>query len=90
MQPSVINVFCPQFQHPDLTKGQKRYLWSICSIYSTAQMKQLIQDQFLRQLFYEMKKGINTCRLLNGYFDLVKVSVVELLSQNIAYIPYFS
>ncbi|XP_078483927.1 uncharacterized protein LOC100187295 [Ciona intestinalis] len=45
-------------KHPDLTKGQKQYLWSICSIYSTAQMKQLLQDQFVNQLYYEMKKGI--------------------------------
>ncbi|CAK8693852.1 unnamed protein product [Clavelina lepadiformis] len=44
--------------HPDLSKGQKRYLWSICSIYSTAQMKQLVQDQFINQLFYEISKGI--------------------------------
>nr|XP_039274822.1 uncharacterized protein LOC120348685 [Styela clava] len=44
--------------HPDLSKGQKKYLWSICSAYSTAQMKRLVQDQYLKQCWYEAEKGI--------------------------------
>jgi len=47
-----------ELNHPALTKGQKKFLGSICTVYSTENMKQNIEEQYVRQLMYEKDKGI--------------------------------
>ena len=62
-------------KHPDLTAGQKKYLGTICAAYSTSQMKSLVQDQYLKQLWYEAEKGVY-CSLLSKELTLFERDVV--------------
>lgn len=48
----------PELNHPSLTRGQKKFLGSICTVYSTENMKRSIEEQYVRQLIYEKDKGI--------------------------------
>jgi len=47
----------PYLNHPKLSEGQKKFLGSICTVYSTENMKRGIEEQYVRQLIVEKEKG---------------------------------
>ncbi|KAJ8379517.1 hypothetical protein SKAU_G00002950 [Synaphobranchus kaupii] len=49
----------PFLQHPSLTNGQKRYLYSIASVYSTEHMQKLMKRHYLNVLHQCSRAGPN-------------------------------
>nr|XP_046206389.1 protein FAM216A isoform X2 [Oncorhynchus gorbuscha] len=47
----------PFLQHPTLTTGQKRYLYSIANVYSTEHMRRLMKQRYLNVLHRCIKSG---------------------------------
>ncbi|XP_043924578.1 protein FAM216A [Protopterus annectens] len=47
----------PFLKYPDLTAGQKRYLCSIANVYSTDQMRRLLQRQYIDILHQHTRSG---------------------------------
>uniref|UniRef100_A0A8C9RDQ6 Protein FAM216A-like n=2 Tax=Scleropages formosus TaxID=113540 RepID=A0A8C9RDQ6_SCLFO len=47
----------PFLQHPSLTAGQKRYLYSIANVYSTRHMRALMKQQYLDVLHRCIRAG---------------------------------
>ncbi|XP_055742550.1 protein FAM216A [Salvelinus fontinalis] len=47
----------PFLQHPTLTTGQKRYLYSIANVYSTEHMRRLMKQHYLNVLHRCIKSG---------------------------------
>ncbi|XP_029427904.1 protein FAM216A [Rhinatrema bivittatum] len=48
-------------KHPDLTPGQKRYLWSIAKIYSTNWMRTLMKRQYTNLSHHYKQLGLLKC-----------------------------
>lgn len=65
---SELHSISPILNDPDLTPGERRYLYSIARIYSTAQMKLLKQNQYSELLYMELKKGYHSPREFDRYF----------------------
>uniref|UniRef100_V9L373 Protein FAM216A n=1 Tax=Callorhinchus milii TaxID=7868 RepID=V9L373_CALMI len=59
----------PFLQHPGLTAGQKRYLYSIANIYSTDCSRRLMQKQYLSTLQQRAHLGYITHRECQKYTD---------------------
>ncbi|XP_030075006.1 protein FAM216A isoform X2 [Microcaecilia unicolor] len=55
----------PFLKHPDLTLGQKRYLWSIARIYSTSFMRTCIKRQYTTLSHHQKQLGAPRCTGLN-------------------------
>nr|XP_033813168.1 protein FAM216A [Geotrypetes seraphini] len=51
----------PFLKHPDLTTGQKRYLWSIARIYSTSFMRAFIKKQYMNLSHHQKQLGALRC-----------------------------
>ncbi|KAJ8414732.1 hypothetical protein AAFF_G00022550 [Aldrovandia affinis] len=49
----------PFLQHPSLTHGQKRYLYSIANVYSTEHMRKLMKRHYLNVLHQCIRAGPN-------------------------------
>merc|ERR1712183_139758 len=58
----------PYLNHPKLSEGQKKFLGSICTVYSTENMKRGIEEQYVRQLIIEKEKGITSSISDNDFF----------------------
>ncbi|XP_028269962.1 protein FAM216A-like [Parambassis ranga] len=57
----------PFLQHPALTPGQRRYLCSIASVYSTEHMRRQMKQHYLNLLHTCLQSGQNdTCRRKHG------------------------
>lgn len=54
---------------PDLSLGERRYLYSIARIYSTSQMKQLKKDQYSQLLLRELAKGYHSPYEYERYYS---------------------
>lgn len=54
---SVLQNIVIMFQHPTLTTGQKRYLYSIANVYSTEHMRRLMKQHYLNVLHRCIKSG---------------------------------
>ncbi|XP_061115566.1 uncharacterized protein LOC133140047 [Conger conger] len=52
----------PFLQHPSLTYGQKRYLYSIANVYSTEHMQKLMKRHYLNVLHRCIRAGPNGLR----------------------------
>uniref|UniRef100_A0A4W5R5M7 Uncharacterized protein n=1 Tax=Hucho hucho TaxID=62062 RepID=A0A4W5R5M7_9TELE len=48
----------PFLQHPTLTTGQKRYLYSIANVYSTEHMRRLMKQHYLNVLHRCITSGV--------------------------------
>lgn len=54
---------------PDLSLGERRYLYSIARIYSMSQMKQLKKDQYSQLLLRELTKGYHSPYEYERYYN---------------------
>ncbi|KAK7087159.1 hypothetical protein V1264_021243 [Littorina saxatilis] len=66
---SELRSMTPMLNDPDLTPGERKYLYSIARIYSTSQMKALKVDQYHQLLFKELGKGYHSPQEYERYLN---------------------